>query len=186
MKAQVTMDTQAQPSFLRKITICVVSGLLMGFWSPVASVAMSNGMTPYCELLFFSYAILGSTFLLLRMALLCPLQGGASQPLKPLVDAYRKAPFNVHLLGLAGGLVWDVGAAANAIAGASSALNFATSYGIGQAAPMMGVLWGLLYFKEFEGTSYRVKLLLALVLSLFIAAIVLIAVSAKDTDTADQ
>jgi len=47
---------------------------------------------------------------------------------------------------------------------------------------MMGVLWGLLYFKEFDGTSYRIKLLLGLVLALFVGAIVLIALSAKESD----
>jgi len=181
VKAKVAAEPVVQPSFLRKIVICILSGLLMGFWSPVASVAMSSGMTPYTELLFFSYAILLSTFVLLRMTLLCPLEGGASRPLMPLVESYRKSSFNVHMLGVLGGIIWCVGAAANAIAGDSSALNFATSYGIGQAAPMMGVLWGLLYFKEFNGTSYRVKLLLGLVLGLFVAAIVLIALSAKET-----
>lgn len=139
-------------------------------------------MTPYTELLLFSYAILASTFVLLRMTLLCPPEGGASQPLMPLVHAYRKASFSTHMLGVLGGMIWDVGAAANAIAGDSAALNFATSYGIGQAAPMMGVLWGLLYFKEFDGTSYRVKLLLGVVLALFIGAIILIALSATEAD----
>lgn len=171
-----------QPSLLRKLALCVTSGLLMGFWSPVASVAMSSGMTPYCELLVFSYAVPLSTFVLLRMALLCPLEGGPSQPLGPLVESYRKASFNVHMLAVLGGMIWDVGAASNAIAGDSAALNFATSYGIGQAAPMMGVLWGLLYFKEFDGTSFRIKLLLGLVLALFVGAIVLIALSAKEGD----
>lgn len=187
MKVQVVAEQTSsalvqQPSLLRKLALCVTSGLLMGFWSPVASVAMSSGMTPYCELLVFSYAVLLSTFVLLRMALLCPLEGGPSQPLGPLVESYRKASFSVHMLAVLGGMIWDVGAAANAIAGDSAALNFATSYGIGQAAPMMGVLWGLLYFKEFDGTSYRIKLLLGLVLALFVGAIVLIALSAKESD----
>eukprot|EP00929_Paragymnodinium_shiwhaense_P007264 TRINITY_DN11119_c0_g1_i1.p1 TRINITY_DN11119_c0_g1~~TRINITY_DN11119_c0_g1_i1.p1 ORF type:complete len:392 (-),score=100.75 TRINITY_DN11119_c0_g1_i1:123-1298(-) len=166
------------PSFARKIALCIASGLLMGFWSPLVTVAMKSGMTPYMELLCFSYAILLSTFVLLRLFLRCPLEGGPAQDTKPLVRDYRKASCQAHFLGLLGGMIWDMGAAANAIAGASTALNFATSYGIGQAAPMMGVLWGLLYFQEFAGTSYKVKLLLALVLLLFVTAIVFIALSA--------
>jgi len=115
MKVQVVAEQTSsalvqQPSLLRKLALCVTSGLLMGFWSPVASVAMSSGMTPYCELLVFSYSVLLSTFVLLRMALLCPLEGGPSQPLGPLVESYRKASFSVHMLAVLGGMIWDVGA----------------------------------------------------------------------------
>eukprot|EP00929_Paragymnodinium_shiwhaense_P020015 TRINITY_DN13478_c0_g1_i1.p1 TRINITY_DN13478_c0_g1~~TRINITY_DN13478_c0_g1_i1.p1 ORF type:complete len:428 (-),score=89.25 TRINITY_DN13478_c0_g1_i1:807-2090(-) len=166
-------------SLTRKLTLAVLSGLLMGLWSPVASVAMSSGMTPYCEVLFFSYAVLVSSFVLLRFVLLCPLEGGPSQPVKPLVDDYRNASCKAHILGLLGGVIWDIGTAANAIAGSAAVLNFATSYGIGQAAPMVGVLWGLIYFCEFAGTSFKVKGLLALTLVLFVFAIILIAMSAK-------
>ena len=56
---------------------------------------------------------------------------------------------------------------------AASLTGVAISYAIGQAAPMVAAVWGIVAWKEFDGSSTRARLYLALMFVFFIAAIVL-------------
>lgn len=53
----------------------------------------------------------------------------------------------------------------------------AVAYAFGCAAGSTGMLWGLLYFKEYEGASRRKKALLLLALLLYPSSIALVAAS---------
>ena len=51
----------------------------------------------------------------------------------------------------------------------------AISYAIGQSAPMVAALWGVLAWKEFAGAGGRAKLYLALMFVFYCFAILLVA-----------
>ncbi|CAK9028993.1 Phosphodiesterase [Durusdinium trenchii] len=57
----------------------------------------------------------------------------------------------------------------------NKSMNLTVSYCIGQSAPLVGILWGTFFFKEFAGTSEKVWGLVPVVCFLFAGAIVLIA-----------
>lgn len=168
-----------QPTFMRKLIVTTFSGALMSFWSPLTTLAISSDvessmgapLTPYGEYFFFCLAILLSTALMIPAILACPIEGGASKSMTSAVRKYRNSPISTHVLCLVAGVIWGIGGNANSIGAASSELSPATSYGIGQAAPVMAIFWGLFLFHEFAGTSMKLKGLLAVVVILFLAAI---------------
>jgi glucose uptake protein len=53
----------------------------------------------------------------------------------------------------------------------------AISYAIGQGAVLVSTLWGLLYWKEFEGAPAGVNRLLAVMIALMVCGLGLIAVA---------
>merc|ERR1712178_538429 len=95
--------------------------------------------------------------LLMPLILKCPLEGGPSKPLAPVLRNVKEAPASAHILCVVAGVIWGIGGNANIIGAASSELSPATSYGIGQAAPVMAIFWGLFLFHEFAGTSMKLK-----------------------------
>jgi glucose uptake protein len=98
---------------------------------------------------------------------------------KPLVGepvgfgGFFRGPASGHLLGLAGGFIWGIGTVFNVVAG--GATGFAISYAIGQSAPLVATLWGVLAWKEFAGSGSRAKLYLALMFVFYGLAILLVA-----------
>ena len=61
----------------------------------------------------------------------------------------------------------------NVVAGKST--TFAVSYAIGQSAPMVAALWGLLAWKEFAGSGPRARTYLVLMFVFYGLAIFLVA-----------
>eukprot|EP00658_Telonema_sp_P-2_P059205 TRINITY_DN4796_c0_g1_i12.p1 TRINITY_DN4796_c0_g1~~TRINITY_DN4796_c0_g1_i12.p1 ORF type:complete len:142 (-),score=18.09 TRINITY_DN4796_c0_g1_i12:203-628(-) len=88
----------------------------------------------------------------------------------PVLDLKRG-----HCWGLLGGAVWEVGTLSNALAG--NDLGFALCYALGQSAPMMAVLYGVFYYKEFKGVSSAVWFWLMTTIAAYMGAITLIALS---------
>jgi glucose uptake protein len=94
--------------------------------------------------------------------------------------AYFKGGLKQHLWSIAGGVVWMIGmlaaftaseAPAQARAGAPASFAFA------QGPALVAALWGLLVWREFRGSSGRVKSLLACTLLLFAAGVAMVAVA---------
>merc|ERR1712228_36160 len=100
-----------------------------------------------------------------------PLEGGPAKPFAPALRGFRDVPLSTHGLCLAAGAIWGIGGNANIVGAASQDLSPAVAYGIGQAAPMMAIFWGVFLFREFAGTSKKVKVCLVIVVLLFVAAI---------------
>ena len=69
--------------------------------------------------------------------------------------------------------MWGIGTVFNVVAGKST--SFAISYAIGQSAPMVGALWGILAWKEFAGGGSRAKAYLVLMFIFYGLAIFLVA-----------
>jgi glucose uptake protein len=154
----------------KSIVICIVSGVLMGLWSPIAThgATRGNALTPYSSVVFLTLGALLSCFAWNIYFMKKPLAG------EPVSFAgFFSAPASGHFLGLLGGFVWTTGTVFYAVAGAST--NFATSYAIGQSAPMVGALWGVLAWKEFAGAGSKAKTYLLLMFVFYCLAILLVA-----------
>ena len=151
--------------------ICIVSGLLMGSWSPFTAASMAEGagqLTPYTSIVFFTLAALVSTFIFNIYFMERPLVG------KPVsLAGYTQGQPSWHVLGLLGGFIWCVGTAFNLIAGRSA--GFANSYAIGQSAPMVAAIWGLFVWKEFAGANSKAKMYLVSMFIFYAGAIAVIA-----------
>jgi glucose uptake protein len=82
-------------------------------------------------------------------------------------------PASGHMLGLMGGVIWGTGTVFNLVA--ANFTGVAISYAIGQSAPMVAALWGVLAWKEFQGSNRQAKTFLVLMFLFYVFAILLIA-----------
>jgi len=152
------------------IVLCVVSGILMGLWSPFATYAMTRGhsLTPYSAVTFLTLGALLSCFVWNVYFMKKPLVG---DPVS--FGGFFSGPPSGHLLGLIGGCIWGLGTVLNLTAGKLTGQ--AISYAIGQSSPMVAALWGVLVWKEFAGSGKTAKLYLALMFVFYALAILLVA-----------
>ena len=152
------------------IIICVVSGILMGLWAPFVTHAMTQGNTlgPYSIGVFLTLGALLSCFVWNVYFMKNPLVG---EPVN--FREFFRGSASGHMLGLLGGLIWGAGTVFNLVA--ANFTGVAISYAIGQSAPMVAALWGVLAWKEFQGANRQAKTFLALMFVFYALAILLIA-----------
>jgi glucose uptake protein len=156
----------------KSIVICVVSGVLMGLWSPFTTYGTTRGnaLSPYSSVVFLTLGALLSCFIWNLYFMKKPLVG---EPVS--FSGFFSATPTGHLLGVLGGVIWGTGTVFNVVAGKSPAMGFASSYAIGQSAPMVGALWGIFVWKEFAGAGAKSKAYLALMFVFYGLAILLVA-----------
>ena len=154
----------------KSIITCVVSGVLMGLWAPFMTHAMTRGNTlgPYSAAVFLTLGALISCFIWNIYFMKNPLIG---EPVS--FSGLFSGPASGHLLGILGGVIWGTGTVFNLVAGSFTGV--AISYAIGQSAPMVAALWGILAWKEFKGAGSSAKLYLALMFVFYGLAIALVA-----------
>ena len=142
----------------------------MGLWNPFTAYGATRGnaLTPYSSAVFLTLGALLSCFVWNIYFMKKPLVG---EPVS--FGGFFSGPPLGHLLGLAGGVIWGIGTVFNVVAGKST--SFAISYAIGQSAPMVAALWGVLAWKEFAGSGARAKLYLAFMFVFYVLAILLVA-----------
>lgn len=147
---------QEQKTPAKGIITSIVAGLLMGwFYSFVAqsmgSIDPSTGavesgkLTPYTAVVIFSLGLFVSNFLWNSIMMATPLTGSPV----PFGDYFTKGSPRLHMTGILGGMIWGLGMSFSIIA--STAAGAALSYGLGQGATMIGAIWGVLIWKEFQG-----------------------------------
>jgi glucose uptake protein len=154
----------------KSITTCIVSGVLMGLWSPFVARAMSHGNTlgPYSVAVFLTLGALLSCFVWNIYFMKKPLVGEPVQ-----FGEFFRGPAAGHVLGLLGGAIWGTGTVFNLVA--ANFTGVAISYAIGQSAPMVAALWGVLAWKEFQGAKPQAKTYLVLMFLFYLLAILLVA-----------
>jgi glucose uptake protein len=169
-KAYGSLASSGRSVSKKSIITCIVSGVLMGLWSPFTTYGTTRGnaLTPYSSVVFLTLGALLSCFVWNLYFMKKPLAG---EPVG--FGGFFTAPASGHLLGLLGGVIWGTGTVFNVVAG--KATTFAISYAIGQSAPMVAALWGVLAWKEFAGSGPRAKLYLALMFVFYGLAILLVA-----------
>jgi glucose uptake protein len=158
-------------NFSRKsLIVCVVSGVLMGLWNPFMTYAMTRGnsLTPYSAAVFLTLGALLSCFIWNLYFMRHPLVG---EPVG--LGGFFHGSASGHLLGLLGGAIWGTGTVFSLTAGKLTGQ--AISYAIGQSAPMVAALWGVLAWKEFAGSGPRAKAYLGLMFVFYGLAILLVA-----------
>jgi glucose uptake protein len=161
----------------RGVIICLVSGLLMASWAPLAASSMraaaggvvtgmasAQALTPLASFAVFAVAALVSTLPFNLYLMRRPLVG-----VPVSMREYSAGGIRWHLLGLLGGAVWAVGTASNLVAGNS--VGFAVSYAVGQSAPLVASLWGIFVWKEFAGAGPAATRALAAMFVFYLAAI---------------
>ncbi|MBC3786012.1 GRP family sugar transporter [Spirosoma utsteinense] len=135
----------------RGLVISLIGGFLMGFFFYFVAQAMAADfvnpapglLTPYTALVLFAIGVLVTT-----PAFLPILRRYASKPADGEIW-YSDVSRRNHIIGMLGGVVWCLGMASSLLA--SGAAGFAISYGLGQGATIVAVLWGIFIWHEFRG-----------------------------------
>jgi glucose uptake protein len=169
-KAYAGLASAGRPVSKKSIITCIVSGVLMGLWAPFVASAMTKGNTlgPYSIAVFLTLGALLSCFIWNIYFMKKPLVG---EPVN--FSEFFKGPSSGHMFGLLGGVIWGTGMVFNLVA--ANFTGVAISYAIGQSAPMVAALWGVLAWKEFAGAGTRAKLYLGLMFVFYSLAILLVA-----------
>jgi glucose uptake protein len=169
-KAYGSLASTGRSVSRKSIVTCIVSGVLMGLWAPFVAHAMTQGNTlgPYSIAVFLTLGALLSCFIWNIYFMKKPLVG---EPVN--FSGFFKGPASGHLLGLFGGVIWGTGMVFNLVA--ANFTGVAISYAIGQSAPMVAALWGVLAWKEFEGAGSKAKLYLVLMFVFYCFGILLVA-----------
>lgn len=157
------------------ILLSVAAGVLMSlFYRFVASSMVTSfeapeagKLTPYSAIFFFALGVLICNFLFNYIIMKRPFEGA---PLS--FNDYKKGSIGVHLTGLLGGIIWNLGMSMSIIA--SGKAGFAISYGLGQGATLVAALWGVFIWKEFKGASRQVNSLITLMFLAYLAGLALL------------
>jgi len=157
------------------ILLSISAGVLMSlFYRFVASsmvpsfeVPEAGKLTPYSAIFFFAPGVLLSNFLFNYLIIKRPFEGA---PLS--FKDYAKGSFGVHMTGVLGGVIWNIGMAMSIIA--SGKAGFAISYGLGQGATLIAALWGVFIWKEFKGASKSVNTLVFVMFLAYLAGLALL------------
>ena len=169
-KAYGSLASAGRAVSKKSIITCIVSGVLMGLWAPFVAHAMTTGNTlgPYSIAVFLTLGALLSCSIWNVYFMRKPLVG---EPVD--FSGYFSGPASGHVLGILGGVIWGTGMVFNLVA--ASFTGVAISYAIGQSAPMVAALWGVLAWKEFKGAGSKAYIYLLLMFVFYALAIALVA-----------
>ncbi len=173
------LPTTGQKTLGKGIVLSVICGLLMGLFyylvaaamPPIADIALeehAGKLTPYTALVLFALGLFASSFIFNTIVMRKPFVG---EPV-PFGDYFTKGNPRLHVVGIAGGMIWGVGMSFNIIAG--GAAGYAIAYGLGQGATMVAALWGVFIWKEFRHAPPGTNKLLALMFILFVVGLAMI------------
>ena len=173
------LPAQGQRTIGKGILVSVVAGLLMGFFYRFVAASMSTDfinlepgkLGPYSAIVMFSLGLLASNFLWNTIVMKRPFVGA------PVAfgDYFSKGSPRLHLIGILGGVIWNLGMSLSIIA--AGAAGFAISYGLGQGATLVAALWGVFIWKEFKTAPAGTSRLLALMFAAFVGGLTLIVVA---------
>src|SRR5271167_5094157 len=169
-KAYGSLISAGRSTSKKSIIACIVSGVLMGLWAPFVAHAMTQGNTlgPYSVAVFLTLGALLSCSIWNVYFMKKPLVG---EPVS--FSKLFSGPISGHALGLLGGFIWGTGMVFNLVAARFTSV--AMSYAIGQSAPMVAALWGVLVWKEFAGAPRKAKVYLVLMFVFYALGILLVA-----------
>ncbi|MBK7713080.1 MAG: multidrug DMT transporter permease [Bacteroidales bacterium] len=154
------------------ILLSAGAGVLMSLFYRFVASSMASSfempeagkLTPlFCDILFAVGVVL-SNFIFNYFIMKKPFDGA---PLS--FSDYAKGSLGVHLTGVLGGVIWNIGMAMSIIA--SGKAGFAISYGLGQGATLIAALWGVFIWKEFKGASKSVNNLIFLMFMAYLAGL---------------
>jgi glucose uptake protein len=165
------------PSAARGIALGIIGGIALGLFQPLVESAREgdDGVAPYGLALLFAAGVLFATLVLGPFFFNFPVAG---RPIR--FRDYFAGTMRQHLLGLLGGLMGAAAILCSLLPAAASAANRvapAPGYALAQGGTLLAALWGLLVWREFKGSSDRIRLLFLGVLVLYAAGIAVLSVA---------
>ena len=166
----------------RGIVLSVVAGVLMGgFYSfvaqsigvldPVSNNLEPGKLSPYTAIVLFSVGLFLSNFVWNSIVMAKPFTG----PPVSYRDYFTQGNLRLHLVGILGGVIWNVGMSLSILAGAAAGA--ALSYGLGQGATMIGAIWGVFIWKEFRNAPPGTGMLLAAMFLFYVIGLAILIAS---------
>jgi len=164
---------QAKKVSSKGLILSLVAGLLMSFFYRFVAASMDlddfvnpavGKMTPYTAMFIFACGIFVSNFVFNTLVMKRPFEG-----VPVSYKEYFRGGFNIHLVGILGGLIWGLGNAFNLIAAGKAGA--AISYGLGQGATLVSAFWGVFIWKEFKDAPKGTNMYLYLMFLLFLIGI---------------
>ena len=157
------------------ILLSVSAGVLMALFYRFVASSMATDfvspepgkLTPYAAVFFFAIGVAVSNLLFNWVIMKKPFEG---EPLS--FRNYADGTLGVHLTGVLGGVVWNIGMAMSIIA--SGEAGYAISYGLGQGATLIAALWGVFIWKEFRGASRPVNSMIFFMFMAYLAGLALL------------
>lgn len=173
------LPSQGQRTMGKGLILSVVAGLLMGFFYRFVAASMSTDfinlevgkLSPYTAIVMFSLGLFVSNFLWNTIVMMRPFVG----PPVTFADYFSKGTPRLHMIGVLGGIIWNLGMSLSIIA--AGAAGFAISYGLGQGATLVAALWGVFIWKEFRAAPPGTSTLLAIMFAAFVTGLTLIVVA---------
>jgi glucose uptake protein len=167
----------ATPSAALGITLSVLSGILISLSIPLMGGARAGeaGVGPYGAALLFGGGLFLSTLLFSPFFMNFPVFGAPVE-----IRGYFLGGKKQHLLGFLGGVIWMAGTIAAFVAGSgppTAQPDRSLSDAVPQVAALAAAIWGLLAWREFQGATHRVKVLLTMALVLLAGGTALVAVA---------
>jgi glucose uptake protein len=171
-----------QKAPVKGIVSAIASGVIMGCFykyvvqamgqiDPVAKTLEAGKLSPYTAIVVFSAGMSFSSFLWNSLMMIKPLTG----PPVPFGDYLTKGNVRLHLVGILGGMIWNVGMSFSILA--SGAAGAALSYGLAQGATMIGACWGVFIWKEFRGAPKGTNGLLAAMFMFYVIGLAILILS---------
>jgi glucose uptake protein len=157
------------------ILLSVSAGILMALFYRFVASSMATDfvtpepgkLTPYSAVFFLAIGVVVSNLPFNYLLMKKPFEG---VPLS--FNDYTKGSLGVHLTGILGGVIWNIGMAMSIIA--SGKAGFAISYGLGQGATLIAAFWGVFIWKEFKGASKQVNTLIFFMFLAYLAGLALL------------
>lgn len=173
------LPVKGQRTVGKGIVVSIVAGVLMGFFYRFVAASMSTDFVnlepgklgPYSAIVMFSVGLMASNFVWNTIVMKRPFVGAPVA----LGDYFSKGSPRLHLIGVLGGVIWNLGMSLSIIA--AGAAGFAISYGLGQGATLVAALWGVFIWKEFKDAPAGTSRLLALMFAAFVVGLTLIVVA---------
>ena len=169
------LSEAGEKTAVKGVVISVLAGVLMGWFYRFVAASMSTDFvnievgkfTPYTAVVVFSLGVLLSNFIWNSIVMAKPFSG---DPVK--YADYFKGNIKLHLIGILGGIIWNIGMSFSIIA--SGQAGFAISYGLGQGATLVAACWGVFIWKEFKSAPKGTNPMLALMFAFYVIGLVLI------------
>jgi glucose uptake protein len=166
-------------SVVRGIVLSVLAGIFMGFFYPILVTSISTNLiapeigklTPYTAIFMFSCGLFLSSFIWNYYFMRKPLSG----PSMTFSDYFTKGTRKDHLVGILGGAIWCLGFSLMTLAGDKAGP--AISYGLGQGATMVAVIWGVFVWKEFKTAPKSTNNLLAAMFLFYVIGLSLLIIA---------
>lgn len=148
---------------------CLLAGVLIATVGPVVGKALSAkpDLGPYGITLLFTFAAFVSTFPILYLFKLHPLDGSPAR-----IAGYWRGTVSQHAYGFSAGACWTLGAAFTWTA--ANQVGVALAMAIGQANPLVAAILGVFAWHEFKDAPRRSRSLLVLMFILYATGLILL------------